>query len=289
MVEAGAQYSADYVVGQNGQLLEEMDTQKVDQLIEQAPIEEQPVTEDSLRNILEQTVAQKPKLFDQTSNQDMFYPGIQQQNSEFLDKRMGNTQDFQQNHQDVQDYSSRRSVSPLDLEASSRDRGVGMQDFASNNRNRGVSLESFDRNRRNEDAVLQDRNPFGRDRDSGLSGLDRERDVVDFGRNRDLGVGNNMDRRRETNVADNTTRRRGLDFGDRDRRIQDRASSLDLGARRGEGVGQDRGRRDGYLSSTEPTKDIFAGTSDKKQCKFCDKLIGVEYQFCPFCGFKQEK
>lgn len=49
------------------------------------------------------------------------------------------------------------------------------------------------------------------------------------------------------------------------------------------------GRANQNDTTQSKTKDIFAGTTDKKQCKYCDKLIGIEYQYCPFCGFKQDK
>ncbi len=297
LVEAGASYVADYVVGQQGQLIEEMDETKVDQLIEQAPEEEQPVTEDGLRSILEQTVAQKPRLFDQTSNEDTFFTHSQKETSEVLDQRSNNLQDLGR-RENLEDFSSRRSVSPLDLDqrsrdrdvdfaSNNRDRGVNMQDFASNNRDRGVGLDPFDR-RRNEDAVIQDRHPFGRDRSVEMDDVATRREGLDFGRNRDLGVDNAFDRRKGLDMSSDSMRRGGLDFEDRGRKIQDRASNLDFGTRRNSGV-EERRQRAIYPEQEQPTKDIFAGTSDKKQCKFCDRLIGVEYQFCPFCGFKQGK
>ncbi len=38
--------------------------------------------------------------------------------------------------------------------------------------------------------------------------------------------------------------------------------------------------------------DVEGAFSDMKenlrQCRYCDKMIGVEYKYCPYCGFKQE-
>lgn len=89
-----------------------------------------------------------------------------------------------------------------------------------------------------------------------------------------------------------------LNFPTRDRMVSnDQTFDFTQDRRRGEIGGRNHtedcllgGRRmENAVMDDTSKKDIFAGTTDKKQCKYCDKLIGIEYQFCPFCGFKQDK
>lgn len=91
-----------------------------------------------------------------------------------------------------------------------------------------------------------------------------------------------------------------LDFPTRDRSVGQEEQVFDFTSDRGRGERLGRRASDDVLlggrgsrmmpqDNETPKRDIFEGTSDKKQCKYCDKLIGIEYQFCPFCGFKQDK
>lgn len=146
-----------------------------------------------------------------------------------------------------------------------------------------------------EDTFLFDRKEQAKDDQVNQVPMDsaftpRRRGTVDL----DLSISNDnqtFSRRRENqDILELPTRNRGVSLDKSFDFTQDRQDEQSFGRRNRVDDSLLGGRnRPDYVTEENSKKDIFAGTTDKKQCKYCDKLIGIEYQFCPFCGFKQDK